>query len=96
MFPLRFSFDPIEERIYQPSLSAEPPGKTSQRGQAPIVGGGCEGFLAHEKGLDRVSREPSDRHLATLCEQWRQVFRVTFAGVLRKRGDLKELLKCLC
>ena len=37
VFPLRFSFDPIEERIYQPSLSAEPLGKTSERSQATII-----------------------------------------------------------
>src|SRR5450755_4052505 len=38
-FPLRFPFDPIEERRGLPSLSAKPPGETPQGGQASIVGG---------------------------------------------------------
>src|SRR5205814_2241934 len=72
---------------------AKPPGETPQGGQAPIVGGRRKRFLAREKCLDHVSRERGDGQLAALRQQRRQVFRVTFAGAPRERGDLEKLLE---
>src|SRR5712692_6403451 len=54
--------------IYQPPLSAEPSDKTAQCGQAPIVGGGCERFLAREKCLHDLNRKRSNGCLTACCK----------------------------
>jgi hypothetical protein len=48
------------------------------------------------KGFSQFWWYEDAAYLATLREQRRQVFRVTFAGAPREREDLKELVKCLC
>jgi hypothetical protein len=92
-FPLWFPFYAIQERRGLPSLTAEPAGEPSQSSQAPIVGSGCERFLACEKCLENVSSKCGDMFLAYLREQRRQIFCVTLAGASRERGDFEELLE---
>ncbi len=85
-FSFWFPLHPLQEGHGHPSVIAKPSGETSERSQTPIVGGGCEGFLACKECLENVSGQCSDWFLAYRGYERREIFGVTLAG-LRANDD---------
>src|SRR5713226_6227707 len=93
LLSLRFPLYLLQDLLNLPPLSAEPPDEAAQGGQAPIVGGGRERFLARKKRLYNLNCKRGNGCLTARCEQWCQILGITFACASGKRGAFEELLE---
>ncbi|SRR5579871_3127447 len=81
----RASLNAGEEIIGEPSLFLHQVEKTAQSGQAPGVGRPRKTLLPVQEELRRLGSQRTQRLSANLCQQWRKILGITFAGAPRER-----------